>query len=62
MKYKVTIEEHISQMFEVDADNEKQAEEIAAAKYCDGEFVVDNGSVTAVVMQVGDDGPWIDII
>lgn len=61
MKYKVTIEEHVSQMFEMEADNEKQAEELAAAKYGDGEFVVENGSVTAVMLQVGDDGPWIDM-
>ena len=61
MKFKVTIEEHISQAFEIEAEDEKQAENIAVEKYRNGEFVVDNGSVTAVVLQVGDDGPWIDM-
>ena len=61
MKFKVTIEEHISQAFEIEAEDEKQAENIAVEKYRNGEFVVDNGSVTVVVLQVGDDGPWIDM-
>ena len=61
MKFKVTIEEHISQQFEVEADDERQAEDVAREKYRSGEFVVDNGSLIAVVVQVGYDGPWIDI-
>ena len=61
MKYKVTIEEHISQAFEIEAEDEEQAEKIAVEKYQNEEFIVDNGSVTAVVLQVGDDGPWVDM-
>ena len=47
MKFKVTIEEHISQQFEVEADDERQAEDVAREKYRSGEFVVDNGSTAA---------------
>ena len=61
MKFKVTIEEHISQQFEVEADDERQAEDVAREKYRSGEFVVDNGSLIAAVVQVGYDRPWIDI-
>ena len=61
MKFKVTIEEHISQQFEVEADDERQAEDVAREKYRSGEFVVDNGSLIAAVVKVGYDGPWIDI-
>lgn len=61
MKFKVTIEEHISQQFEVEADDERQAEDVAREKYRSGEFVVDNGSLISAVVQVGYDGPWIDI-
>ena len=61
MKFKVTIEEHISQQFEVEADDERQAEDVAREKYRSGEFVVDNGSLIAAVVQVGYDEPWIDI-
>ncbi len=45
MKFKVTIEEHISQQFEVEADDERQAEDFAREKYRSGEIVVDNGSL-----------------
>ena len=62
MKFKVTIEEHISQQFEVEADDERQAEDVAREKYRSGEFVVDNGSLIASVVRVGYDGPWIDIL
>ena len=61
MKFKVTIEEHISQQSEVESEDERQAEDVAREKYRSGEFVVDNGSLIAAVVQVGYDGPWIDI-
>lgn len=61
MKYKVTIEEHISQTFEIEAEDEEQAEKIAVENYRNEEIIVDNGSVSAVVYQVGDDGPWINM-
>ena len=41
-KFKIIIEEHISQEFEVDAEDIEQAKAIAEQKYYDGEFVVDN--------------------
>ena len=41
MKITVTIEEHISQAFEVEADTLEEAMQIAEQKYYDGEFVVD---------------------
>ena len=61
MKYKVTIEEHISQEFEVEAEDEKQAEDIAIEKYSNEEFVVENVSLIAAVVRAGNDGPWVDI-
>ena len=52
MKFKITIEEHISQVFEVEAINIEDAMEIAEQKYVDGEFVVDNcNAPTARLMQ-----------
>ena len=41
MKITVTIEEHISQAFEVEANTLEEAMQIAEQKYNDGEFVVD---------------------
>ena len=40
-KFKIIIEEHISQEFEVEAKDMEEAMRIAEQKYCDGEFVVD---------------------
>ena len=56
-----TIEEHISQEFEVEAEDEKQAEDIAIEKYSNEEFVLENGSLIAAVVRAGNDGPWVDI-
>ena len=53
MKFKVTIEEHISQQFEVEADDERQAEDVAREKYRSGEFVVDNGSLIRNKLHIG---------
>ena len=55
MKITVTIEEHISQAFEVDADTLEEAMEIAEDKYCSGEFVLDNANVTAKLMMAEND-------
>ena len=61
MKFTVTIEEHISQAFEVEADTLEESMQIAEDKYRSGEFVLDNASVTAKFMMA-DNGnkqtPW----
>lgn len=54
--FKIIIEEHISQEFEVEASSMEEAEEIAKQKYYDGEFVVDNcNAPTAQLMYVEDE-------
>lgn len=55
MKIKVTIEEHINQAFEVEADTLEEAMEIAEDKYRSGEFVLDNTNVTAKLMMAEND-------
>lgn len=53
--FKITIEEHITQEFEVEATDIEEAMEIAEQKYWDGEFVVDSmGMPTARLMQAED--------
>ena len=59
MKYKVTIEESISQTFEVEADSEEQAAEIAKGMYHNCEIVLDDSSVVNRLMSVND-GDWRD--
>ena len=54
MKITVTIEEHISQEFEVEADTLEEAMEIAERKYYDGEFILDNANVNAKLMTAHD--------
>ena len=55
MKFTVTIEEHTSQAFEVEADTLEEAMEIADDKYYSGEFVLDNPNVTAKLMMAEND-------
>ena len=55
MKITVTIEEHISQAFEVEADTFEEAMEIAEDKYRSGEFVLENPCVTKKLMMAEDD-------
>lgn len=51
MKITVTIEEHIIQDFEVEADTLEEAMQIAEDKYRSGEFVLENPCVTAKLMM-----------
>ena len=51
MKITVTIEEHISQAFEVEADTLKEAMQIAEDKYRSGEFVLDSPCITSRLMM-----------
>ena len=55
MKFKITIEEHISQVFEVEATNIEEAMEIAEQKYYDGEFVVDNCNTPTAKLMMAED-------
>lgn len=51
MKYNVTIEEHVSEMFPIEADSLEEAMEIAEKQYNDGVLVVNSDSVTARLMM-----------
>ena len=50
-KFRITIEEHISQVFEVEATDLGEAMEIAEQKYHEGEFVVEPSTPTAKLMM-----------
>lgn len=53
-KFKVIIEETISQEFEVEAEDFESAEDIATAKYYKGEFVLEPGEVNYRQMSIID--------
>lgn len=55
MKFKITIEEHISQEFIVEATDIDEAMEIAEEKYNNGEFVLEPGELTAKLMMAEDE-------
>ena len=55
MKITVTIEEHISQAFEVETDTLEEAMQIAEDKYRSGEFVLENPCVTKKLMMAEND-------
>ena len=62
-KFYVTIEEVISQEFEVEANNEEEAEEIMTRKYRDNMIKLDNPCVIETNVMVSDEnrnecGDW----
>lgn len=63
-RFVVTIEEHISQAFEVEANDIEEAMEIAEESYNNGEFVLEPGEVTARLMMAddgeGDSTEWTE--
>ncbi len=54
-KYNVTIEETVSEIFEIEAENEQQAKEIAVNNYKSGELVLALGELTFKQIQVCDE-------
>ena len=51
-KYVVTIEEAISQDFEIEAETSEDAMKIAEEKYNSGEFVLEPGNLSAKQMAI----------
>lgn len=63
--FKVTIEEHISQTFEVEAADAEEAMEFAEESYNNGEFVLEPGNIAARLMMAeneydGETTDWIE--
>ena len=63
--FKITIEEHVVETFEVEATDLEEAMEIAESKYYNGEFVLEPGDVAARLMQAecdedGDATEWVE--
>lgn len=54
-KFYITIEETVCETFEVVAEDENQAREIAAAKYESGEFVLEPGELQSSKMKVSNE-------
>lgn len=55
-KFTIRIEEHISQAFEVAAEDIGEALRIAEKKYRSGDFVLDNANVSTRLMMAENDG------
>lgn len=53
--FKITIEESISQSFDIKAETIEEAMEIAERDYNDGYLVVDNGDLVAKQMMAEDE-------
>lgn len=64
-KYTITIEEMVSENFEVEAATADEAMEIAERKYRDGEFVLEPGNLVCTQMAITDPDEeateWIEI-
>lgn len=54
-RFYVTIEETVCETFEVVAEDENQAREIAAAKYKSGELVLEPGELQRSKMKVSNE-------
>lgn len=62
-RFTIRIEEHISQAFEVDAEDIGKAMQIAEDKYRNGEIVLDNANVSARLMMAENDSEateWVE--
>lgn len=63
-KFVITIEETVSQNFEVEAENAEQAMEIAEDKYRNGEFVLEPGNIIfkqmAITEPTNEATEWIE--
>lgn len=53
--FKITIEETISQTFDIEAETIEEAMEIAERDYNDGYLIVDNGDLVAKQMMAEDE-------
>lgn len=53
--YRVMIEETVWQTFEVEADTQEEAKEIAAHKYHEAEFVLEPGNLATTRMHIVDE-------
>jgi hypothetical protein len=60
MKFKVNIEEHIVQEFEIEADSAEEARELAESEYKNGKLVLENSEVHTTLMSV-EDSEWVEI-
>jgi len=61
--FKVTIEEMVSETFEVEATNIEEAMQIAEEKYNNGEFVLEPGNLTCKQMMAEGDNEtteWVE--
>ena len=59
-KFKITIEEVVSEEFEVTAESVEDAVRIAEKKYNSGEFVLEPGNLTGKRLSVNDSDKWIE--
>ena len=64
-KYRVIIEETVSEEFELEADSEKDAISKAVDAYKNGEFVLESGNFEYAQLKVTDENEkcsdWIEI-
>lgn len=63
-KVKVTIEETISQEFEIEISDEQDIDEVISTKYKNAELVLDNPVLSAACYEIDDNGElsgWITL-
>lgn len=63
-KIKVTIEETISQEFEIEISDEQDIDEVISTKYKNAELVLDNPVLSSVCYETDDNGDlsgWITL-